>query len=231
MSALHILSGGAAQGLVGVVRGDFYSETGRAIEGSFGAVGAMRDKLLAGTPCDVLILTQTLIDELQAAGHVVPGSARPLGRVRTGVAVKTGAPRPSVQTPQALKQALQAAKGIYFPDPLKATAGIHFMNVLRTLSLEQELASRLHVFPNGATAMQAMAQEEGSDLIGCTQATEIIYTQGVDLIAMLPQEFELATVYVAAVASAAEQPQAAAMLIDMLTSPKVAEARRSGGFE
>ena len=29
--------------------------------------------------------------------------------------------------------ALLAAKGIYFPDPLKATAGIHFMNVLKGL--------------------------------------------------------------------------------------------------
>ena len=34
------------------------------------------------------------------------------------------------------------------------------MNVLRQLGLDHELASRLHAFPNGATAMQAMAQDE-----------------------------------------------------------------------
>ena len=93
------------------------------------------------------------------------------------------------------------------------------------------MASRLHAFPNGATAMQAMAQDQGSGLIGCTQATEILYTKGVELVAMLPQEFELATVYVAAVAARAEQPQGAAMLIDMLTSPAAAELRQRGGFE
>lgn len=231
MSSLHILSGGAAQGLVGQLRGKFYNETGRSIEGSFGAVGLMRDQLLAGTPCDVLILTQALIDELTANGHVLAGSARPLGTVRTGVAVKTGEAQPQVDTPEALKAALLAASGIYFPDPVKATAGIHFMNVLKQLGIDAVLGPRLRPFPNGATAMKEMAAATEPGLIGCTQVTEILYTPGVQLVAPLPKAFELATVYVAAMAAKAEQPQAAAMLIDMLASPAAAEVRRAGGFE
>lgn len=231
MSSLHILSGGAAQGLVGQLRGKFYNETGRSIEGSFGAVGLMRDQLLAGTPCDVLILTQALIDALTANGHVLAGSARPLGTVRTGVAVKTGEAQPQVDTPEALKAALLAASGIYFPDPVKATAGIHFMNVLKQLGIDAVLGPRLRPFPNGATAMKEMAAATEPGLIGCTQVTEILYTPGVQLVAPLPKAFELATVYVAAMAAKAEQPQAAAMLIDMLASPAAAEVRRAGGFE
>ncbi len=231
MSSLHILSGGAAQGLVGQLRGKFYNETGRSIEGSFGAVGLMRDQLLAGTPCDVLILTQALIDELTANDHVLAGSARPLGTVRTGVAVKTGEAQPQGDTPEALKAALLAASGIYFPDPVKATAGIHFMNVLKQLGIDAVLGPRLRPFPNGATAMKEMAAATEPGLIGCTQVTEILYTPGVQLVAPLPKAFELATVYVAAMAAKAEQPQAAAMLIDMLASPAAAEVRRAGGFE
>jgi len=231
MSSLNILSGGAAQGLVGQLRGKFYNETGRSIEGSFGAVGLMRDQLLAGAPCDVLILTQALIDELTASGHVLAGSARPLGTVRTGVAVKTGEAKPGVDTPEALKTALLVATGIYFPDPVKATAGIHFMNVLKKLGIDGQVAGALRPFPNGATAMKEMATATEPGLIGCTQVTEILYTPGVQLVAPLPMEFELATVYVAAVAAKAEQPQAAVMLIDMLASPAAAELRRAGGFE
>lgn len=231
MSSLHVLSGGAAQGLVNQLRGTIYNETGRAVEGHFGAVGLMRDKLLAGVPCDVLILTQALIDELTAAGHVQPGSATPLGVVRTGVAVKSGEPSPKVDTPDALKAALLAAKGIYFPDPVKATAGIHFMNVLKKLGIAEQVAAVLRPFPNGATAMKEMAAASGSGLIGCTQVTEIRYTPGVQLVRVLPKEFELATVYTAAVAAKAEQPQAARMMIDLLASPAAAQARRSGGFE
>jgi len=67
---LEMLSGGAAQGLVAAVTAPFKAQTGFDIGGSFGAVGAMRDKLLAGTPADVLILTAALIAELTAGGHV-----------------------------------------------------------------------------------------------------------------------------------------------------------------
>src|SRR6185436_18751048 len=111
--ALKLLSGGAAQALVGRAKG------ARDVQGTFGAVGAMRDKLLAGEPCDVVILTQALIDTLAQQGHVVPGSAMPLGIVKTGVAVKKGASHPDISTPNALKAALQRAPGIYFPDPEK----------------------------------------------------------------------------------------------------------------
>lgn len=231
MSSLHILSGGAAQGLVNQLRGAIYSETGRAVEGQFGAVGLMRDKLLAGEACDVLILTQALIDELTAAGQVQPGSAKPLGVVRTGVAVKSGEPQPKVDTAESLKAALLAAQGIYFPDPVKATAGIHFMNVLKQLGIAEQVAGALRPFPNGATAMKEMAAATGPGLIGCTQVTEILYTPGVQLVSVLPKEFELATVYTAAMAAKAEQPQAARMMIDLLTAPAAAELRRAGGFE
>jgi molybdate transport system substrate-binding protein len=231
MSSLQILSGGAAQGLVSELQGKFFSEAGRAIEGTYGAVGMMRDKLLAGEPCDVIILTQALIDQLTAAGHVRGGSARALGIVKTGVAVKTGEAQPRVDTPEALKAALLEAKGIYFPDPVKATAGIHFMNVLKKLGIDAQVAPRLRPFPNGATAMREMAQAKEAGLIGCTQKTEILYTPGVQWVDLLPKAYELATVYTAAVCTQTEQPQAAAMLIDMLVSPQSAELRRSGGFE
>ena len=231
MSSLHILSGGAAQGLVNQLRGNFYNETGRSIEGHFGAVGAMRDRLLSGEPCDVLILTDALIDELTIAGRVQAGSARALGRERTGIAVQSGKAHPAVDTPDALKAALRAARGIYFPDPVRATAGIHFMNVLKRLGLADELAGALRPYPNGATAMKEMSACNEPGLIGCTQVTEIRYTPGVELVGMLPREFELATVYTAAVSSRADQPQAARMLIDLLAAPASAELRRAGGFE
>lgn len=231
MSSLHLLSGGAAQGLVSQVQSRFYSEAGRAIEAAYGAVGLMRDKFLAGNPCDVIILTQAQIDDLTHAGLVLSDSARPLGIVKTGVAVKTGEAHPRVDSPEALKAALLAATGIYFPDSVKSTAGIHFMSLLKKLGIDAQVASRLRTFPNGATAMRELAQARQTGLIGCTQVTEILFAPGVDLVARLPAELELATVYTAAVCTQSEQPQAATMLIDLLASPQALPLRRSAGFE
>ena len=228
---LDLISAGAAQGLVGQLMAQFQAHHAGGIAATFGAVGMMKDKLLAGAPCDVLILTEALIAQLTASDELVPGSARALGVVKTGIAVKTGAALVDVHSPAALKTALQAARGLYFPDPVKATAGIHVMCVLRQLGLEAELADRLRLFPNGATAMKAMADSSEPGLIGCTQITEILFTDGTTLVAPLPQAFELATVYTAAVCSRATQAQAANELIDLLSGANAAGLRLACGFE
>jgi molybdate transport system substrate-binding protein len=228
---MHVLSGGAAAAVVQGVQAEFEHTTGSRIEGTFSAVGMMRDKLLAGAPCDVVILTQPLIAQLIDSGHVVAGSARSLGLVKTGVAVRSGSAHPSVQTRAELHAAMSAAQGIYFPDPDKATAGIHFMSVLKALGLNERLQSRFRVFPNGATAMAAMAQSEDSGLIGCTQVTEINYTPGVDLVGVLPAEFELSTDYTLGVCTHSQAPEQAHLLAQLLAGPASAQVRKQGGFE
>ncbi len=231
MTTLHILSGGAAFGLVSRLEAPFKASTGCTLAGTFSAVGAMRDQLLAGAPCDVVILSAALIAQLEASGHVLAGSARALGKVRTGIAVKAGSPQRKVSTPDELRAALLQASGIYFPDPIRATAGIHFMNVLQQLGIDAQVANRLRPYPNGATAMAKMAKCPEAGVIGCTQVTEILYTAGVDLIAVLPKEFELATVYTAAVSGKAANPSQAVALVDLLSSAEAGALRLAGGFE
>ena len=228
---IYILSGGAAQGLVLQLQERFKAEHQINVAGTFGAVGMMKDSLLAGTPCDVLILSDALITQLTASGNLQAGTAQALGAVKTGVAVKTGDLPVNVSNPEALTAALRAAKGIYFPDPVKATAGIHVMQVLKMLGLDAELADRLRPFPNGATAMKAMAETKETGVLGCTQITEILFTPGVDLVAPLPKAFELVTVYTAAVSTQSTNPKAARALIALLTSPNAADLRLACGFE
>ena len=228
---LHVLSGGAAQGVVSALSGEFRAATGYEIDGTFGAVGAIKEKLLAGAPADVLILTRALIDELAGAGHVDLGTRANLGRVRTGVAVRAGDPAPDVGTAASLREALRAADAIFFPDPQRATAGIHFARVLETLGIAAEVAGRLSTHPNGATAMRELANARGAHPIGVTQITEILNTPGVALVGPLPREFELATVYTAAVCTRAAAPEAARRLVALLAAEARRPLRANAGFE
>jgi molybdate transport system substrate-binding protein len=228
---LHLLCAGAAQGLVRALQPRLAERAGAALAGRFGAVGAMKEALLAGEPCDLMIVTDAMVGELTASGALRTGSRRALGRVRTGIAVRAGEPRPDVSTPEALRTALRAAAAIYFPDPERATAGIHFANVMRELGVLDELRPRLRPFPNGATAMRELAAQPAPRLIGCTQVTEILYTDGVELVGVLPPRFELATVYAGAVATRAAEPELASQFLEMLAGSESAELRRSGGFE
>jgi molybdate transport system substrate-binding protein len=227
---LRILSGGAAQGLVGRLQPAFEKKHGCRIEGTFGAVGAMKDQLIGGAPCDLLILTQALIDELAAQGRADAASVQPVGLVKTGVALKDKHAAVTIDSEADLKALLQSAPAIYFPDPAKATAGIHFFKVLQALGLAGD-AGKLKTYPNGATAMAALAQASEPDAVGCTQVTEILVTPGVRLTGLLPAPHELLTTYTAAATTAAADPELARALIAALTDSKAAEARSRCGFE
>jgi molybdate transport system substrate-binding protein len=151
--------------------------------------------------------------------------------VRTGIAVRSGEPHPDVSTPEALKAALLAADAIYFPDPERATAGIHFANVLRQLAIHDTVQARFRTYPNGATAMRELAATGARNLVGCTQVTEINYTDGVVLVGALPSGFDLATLYVAAVSAQARDRALAQRFVQCLCGAQTREARARGGFE
>lgn len=230
-STLNFLSAGAAQGLLRALQAAFEADSGRVLQGRFGAVGAMKEALLAGEPCDLLVLTDALMNQLVDEGLVRRDSCAPLGRVRTGVAVRADQARPDVSTPGALRATLLAADAIYFPDPERATAGIHFAKVMQELGVLDELQPRFRTFPNGATAMRELAASTAQRPVGCTQVTEILYTPGVHLVAVLPAQFELATTYTAAVTTASTQALAAGQFVALMSGASSLALRQAGGFE
>jgi molybdate transport system substrate-binding protein len=208
MTIVRVLSGGAAQGLVEALRPAFEATTGARIEGTFGAVGAMRDRLLAGEPADVMILSRALIDGLARDGQVLGLSAKNIGAVQTAVAVRSGDAMPAVGSAAELRKALLAADSIHFPDPEQSTAGIHFAKVLKDLGIWDEVANRRWPAPNGATAMRELAAATGSQAIGCTQAT----------------------VYTCAISAKASSPTEAAELIALLANEAGRDTRGRLGF-
>lgn len=230
MTSLNLLSGGAAQGLVASLAPVFKAETGFDIEGEFGAVGAMADKLRAGRPTDILILTQALVGTLAKERLVLPATIRNVGVVETALAVRAGDPIVSAPDQETLRKILLAADAIYVPDTQASTAGIHVAQVLALLGIAGEVESRLKIYPNGATAMRHLADAPASRPIGCTQATEIISTAGVTLSGALPPGCELATTYTAAITACAGRPHEAQLLIDLLTATDHGKLRTRAGF-
>ena len=77
------------KGLVEALRGRFLAASGATVEGRFGAVGAMREALLGGAPCDVMIVTEAMLAELRDQGAV---AERPFGRSARSAPVSRRAP-------------------------------------------------------------------------------------------------------------------------------------------
>jgi molybdate transport system substrate-binding protein len=230
MSSLNILSGGAAHGLVTSLTPAFKAKTGFDIRGEFGAVGGMADKLRNGVDTDIIILTAALVAKLAEEKLVVPSSITDVGVVETALAVRSGDPKIAVGNADDLRAAFVAADAIFVPDIKSSTAGIHVAKVLAQLGIADEVAARLKVYPNGATAMRELAASDAQRPIGCTQSTEIISTKGVELSGSLPKGCELATMYTAGITTSAAHASEALELIELLTSADAREERVRAGF-
>jgi molybdate transport system substrate-binding protein len=225
MTQLQLISAGAAMGLVRTLLADQYS----VASSNFGAVGAMQERFLSGQACDLLILTRTQLDALAARGLV--GNVTDLGWVSTGLAVCSAqAPAPPVTDESSLRSAIAQASALFVPDMQRSTAGQHVAQVLAKLGLTDAMRDKLREHPNGATAMKAMAESGDVTALGCTQATEILYTTGVRLTGLLPPGFELATRYAAAVPTASSQAEAAAQALHVLCGESNIAARNAAGF-
>jgi molybdate transport system substrate-binding protein len=231
MATLHVLSAGAAQAVVRRVIADFQHSTGHEVRAEFGAVGAMKARFLDGASADVLILTAPMIDELAAGAHVVAGSRADLGKVGTGVAVRSGAPLPQVSDRAALRGNLLAASAVVCPDPAIATAGKIVVQMLEKLGIGNELGERLKFFPNGNAAMTWLAGSHGHNELGITQASEIIPYEGVTYVGPLPEAFQARATYSAGLAARAQSPQLAREFIAALTAPAARPLLASAGFE
>jgi len=223
--ALRFVSAGAAQGFVTALA----QRNGISVEGSFGAVGAMLERFREGEPCDIVILTQAQVAQLAADRSVVAETVIDLGVVPTSIAVPDACPSPDVASESSLRASLLAADAIYFPDANRSTAGIHFAKVLERLGIANEVAARVKTFPNGAAAMREMAAAPGRP-IGCTQATEILATPGIRLVAPLPPGCELETMYTAAASARAADTDAARAFIESIAEDASRPMRKAAGF-
>ena len=97
-SRLRLLSAGAAKGIVEALAPPLRHETGVEIVATFGAVGAIKEALDAGTRCDVIVLTQKMISALADDARVLVDTVALLGAVRTGLQFATATAFPMSMT-------------------------------------------------------------------------------------------------------------------------------------
>ena len=144
MATLNIFCAGAGQAVVSQLAAKFQRETGNLMHGEYGAVGAMKARVVSGAPADIVIVTSALIDELIAEGEVIASTRADLGRVGTGVAVRAGTPKPDVRNVDVLRGNLLAATRIVCPDPAVATAGKVVLRVLDQLDRKSTRLNSSH---------------------------------------------------------------------------------------
>lgn len=227
---LHIISAGAAQMLINEIAPAFSSMAGDNIDAVFGSAGSMKERLLSGAPCDILIITSALMNEVSAAGHVLPETIQSIGSTSIGIAVPAGGARPDISSPAALKASLLAAEGIYFADAQRGTAGRHVMTVIQRLNILTDVQDALKQYSSGPAAMAGLAKSTKKNAVGCTQISEILYTKNIELVGPLPSKLGLTTQYDIAICKSGNNMALAKKLVEALTSTSSEETRTRCGL-
>jgi len=227
---LNVLAAGAVEAVVRDVVGNFEKQTGHAVKLRYAPVGALRDKIYAGEPADVTIVTPAIIEQLKERGLVRMATRTDLGRVGGGVAVRKGTPRPPIKTPDELKKALMSAKEIYYADPKIATAGAYFLQVADRLGIGEEVRKKGRTAGGGKESMELMAKST-VEAIGVTQISEILSVSTVELIGPYPQDLQLMTTYTGILLERTKNTAAAEAFLRFLISPSVQARFKQQGYE
>jgi molybdate transport system substrate-binding protein len=235
-SEVTLIAPGGIRSAVEQLIPGFEQKTAYKVNATFVSGGESKQQVVRGDAFDVPIVQPPYPDVL-ASGNVVESSATPLASVAVGVAVKQGAPKPDISTPEAVKKMLLAAKSIVIPDAaLGAAAGVSINAMLQRMGIDEQVEPKLKrvrgTGPNGAgggnvaTAMVANGEAE----IVMTFFSEMD-VPGVDKLGMLPREISPRTALVGFVSTHAKNPAAAKALLHYLSSPGAAAVYKSVGME
>ena len=229
---LKVLSAFGMQSVLEDLGPKFERATGHKLAISFATGGATVKRVLGGEIADVVITIQPGINTLVKDGKAAAGNVAVLARAGIVVAVRKGAPKPDIASPDALKRTLLAAKSISYVEPASGGAsGIHFAKVLDRLGIANEMKLKT-VFPNSKTPAEVgVLVANGEAEIGVHINQELVSVAGIDLVGPLPGDLQNTIVFSAAIMTGAKDAAAAKALVDFLRTPESAKVIKAKGLE
>jgi molybdate transport system substrate-binding protein len=213
-----VMSGGAVKSAFTAAVQAWEAKTGNKVRAEFAPAGDLRKKVGAGETADVLIVPAENFAEFEKQGALDVSTRRDLGAVAMGAAVKQGAPKPDISTPEALRKTLTEVKSLTYMDPSRGTSGKHFDEVvLPKLGMRDEVRAKATLGEGGFIAEKVA---RGEVEIAFHQMTEMLPVAGVTVIGPLPPELQKTTVYTGAVMTKAKNAGDAKALLEYLASPE-----------
>ena len=202
----------------------FEKATGHRVVVNYGLAAVLKTKFLEGAPADVLILTSPIIEDLVKQGKVVTESKRDVARSGVGVAVKAGAPKPDIGTPEVLKSAVLAAKSIGYSR--EGASGVAFARAIERLGISEQVKTKYR--DTGTKAGEMLAAGEID--LAAAQIPELLAVPGVEVVGPLPAELQTVTIFTVGQTTGARDSSAARALIEFLASPQATPVYKAKGL-
>jgi molybdate transport system substrate-binding protein len=153
------------------------------------------------------------------------GSVRVLARSGMAVAVRKGAPKPDISTPEAFRRALLAAKSITYG---RGAGSEHIEKVLERLGIANDVKAKTI---RGAPGDTGVRVANGDAEIGVTLLQVLLPVSGIDIVGPLPGDLQDSLVFAVAIMAGTREAAASNTLVDFLRSPEAAKVFKAKGLE
>jgi molybdate transport system substrate-binding protein len=222
-NTIRVLSSLGTREVVEAIAPEFERAHGCAVARVYESSIGLLKRVADGETADVAVFTAAALDGMIAQGKVV--SRIDVSRSFVGMAVRKGAPRPDIGTPEKLKRALLAAKSLAHSKT--GASGIYFASLIDRLGLRDALKAKTIVRDGIVADIAASGEAE----LAVQQISELMQSPGVDIVGPLPDELQQVTIFSAGMFTGSAQTGLAEAFVAHLTSPATAALIRAKGME
>ncbi|MEA2905116.1 MAG: molybdate transport system substrate-binding protein [Alphaproteobacteria bacterium] len=222
---LKIIAGGSMTASLNELAPQFERASGHKLTLHFDSTPNLIKQATSGAPFDLGVVPVDVFKDAAAKARFAPGPTVNIARVGYGVAVRAGAPKPDVSSPEALKQALLKAQSITFLP--ESAAGAYVLSVFERLGIGAAMKAKTK--PQTAPAQIAQAVARGDAELGVF-LINVLMAPGVELAGPFPAQLQEELVFTAAVAADSKEAEAARAFIGHLTSPAATAVIKAKGL-
>jgi molybdate transport system substrate-binding protein len=223
---LKVLAGGSMTGPLNELGPQFERASGHKLTIHFDSTPNLIKLATSGALFDLGVVPVDVFKDAAAKARFASGPTIDIARVGYGVAVRAGAPKPDISTPDALKKTLLDAQSISFL-PASA-AGAYVSSVFERLGIGEAMKARTK--PQTATGEIAKAVARGDAELGVF-LINVLMAPGVELAGPFPAGLQQELVFTAAAAADTKEAEAAKAFIAYLKTPAASAVLKAKGME
>jgi molybdate transport system substrate-binding protein len=217
---LKVLAGGSMTASLKELGPQFERATGHKLDIQFGAAPELIK--MASGPFDVVVVPVEVVKNDAVRAKL--GPTTDVAQIGFGVAVRAGAPKPDVSTPEAFKAALLKAQSVTFLP--ESSAGGYVLKVFERLGITEAMKAKTRPQTTPGAIPQAVAKGEAE--LGIF-LTNVLIAPGVELAGPFPGDLQLDFVLTAAVAKETVHADVAKAFLAFLKTEEAAAVFKAKG--
>jgi molybdate transport system substrate-binding protein len=222
---LQVIAGGGIASPLTRIAAQFERASSHKIALRFGTTPELIKMATADGPFDLGVVPQDVLKDAAARQQFAPGPMLDIARVGIGVAVRSGAPRPDISTPEALKRTLLKAQSIA-SIPASAT-GTQLSSIYERLGIAEAMKAKTKAQPAPPRIIEAVANGDAELAVFLLN---VLADPRLDVVGPLPAEVQREVVYAAGIAAKTREPNAARAFITYLTTPAATTVIKANGM-